>query len=312
MSTKGKQEEEKSPTNDFIEKCKKELCDEKVAAASESEACKKEEEALDQDRQYKICCLVNSQEANTFYQNFKFCIGQPGSKTTEKSVDKIKDLIEKEKNLNSQYKDLTKMIKEARDKMKAAVECACGLERCFDEEERCNPDILKALEDGIDGFRNRILECKSETENCYEKLNKAFDSAIDISGILTFSDVDSLESPGNNLKEKIAELTKDYDEAIKTTSENVTKNIDSLTECLDLLFEKHVNCCFTAAKKDALRAVYDFICDPECMDKEPARIQEICQKFIEDLPDEDQQNECDDEPLRKEMRDDQVRENRKM
>ncbi len=312
MATKGKQEEEKSPTNDFIDKCKKELCHEKVAAQSKEDACCTDVNSQDQDNQYKICCLVTTQKTNQFYQNFKFCIGQPGARTGENTEAKIEELIKKEEDLKTKFKDLTKMIKSSRDKMKAAVECACGLERCFDEEERCNPDILKALEDGIPGFKSQVLECSTETEKCYEKLNTAFDSAIDISGILTFSDVDSLQAPAKGLVAKMKALTEDYESVIGTTTDRLKEDIRNLTECIDTRQDKSFACCFTTVELNALTMLYNFICDPECADKDPARIQEICKKFIEDIPEDDQDDDCTDDRKRDDMKARQIREDRKV
>ncbi len=312
MANKSRPADDKSPTNDFIDKCKKDLCDEKVTANSKSEACCTEMESNAQDRQYKICCLVTSQKANQFYQNFKFCTGQPAVKISEKSKEKVAELIEKEKELHKKFKELTKMIKESRDKMKIAVECACGLERCFDEEERCNPDVLNALETGIDGFSGKVLQCKTETETCYEKLNQAFDSAINISGILTFSDVDSLAQPVEGLNEKVKALATNYDAMIDSTGKKVAADTTALTECIDTQQAKKIDCCFITADKNALTSLYDFVCDPACADKDLDRIKEVCKKFVDVIPEEEQSDECDEEAIPKARNPEQIRENRKM
>ena len=294
MASKSKSKDKTSPTADILQKCKKDLCVEKVAAGSERAASETKVNSGKGDEQYKICCVVKADETNTFYRNFKFCIGTSTSKDAEQIQGKVKELIDKDKALKKKFKDLVKLIKETKTKMEGVLEVACRLDRCKEEEQRCNLDLYKALEDGIPNLWDRLEHIKDHAETCYGKITLAFDAAIDIAGILTFSDVDSLEDLGKKLNELLVELNKDCEENLKSSAAEEAKANDELNKVLQELSISRFEHCVATAKESGLCDVFDFICDPECDEKDPGRIREICEKFTDDLPPDDKNDPCDE------------------
>ncbi len=289
-----------SPTVEILKECKLEICRDKVTAKSEFNATCTDYWSVQEDLQYKICCLVKAQSTHTFYSNFKYCLGQKANKETELVNTKIGDLVAKEAELQSCFKDLMKMIKETKDNMSKVEEVACRIQNCKEEDERCNPDLVEKLINGIPnlftgkGDEPSIMDvCVTAIKDSNQKIKDAFNAGVDISGILTFSDIDSLESIGQSLASLLGDLKKDCDENIAYSSGMIDSSNQELLDVINNVSEAEFEKCTINSKVQAQSAVYDFLCDPVC-DKDPSRIQEICQKFIEDLPPGGGEEECEE------------------
>jgi len=284
-----------NPTQDTIDQCKVEICREKVAARSTKEAKCTDLRCKNKERQYKVCSLVKAQETYTLYTNLDLCIAIEGIKSSTLVKGKIDALITKDVELNKAYKDLAKSIKEIKNKYTEALEVACKMERCIEEEERCHPDLLAKLRRKINDFDQRICAIPKKAEKCYDKINTAFDSAIDIAGILTFSNIESLTEFCKNLADWMAKLRKDVDNNREAAATKIAEAIKALQEIIESKITTKFEKCLAITQHVALKRTYKFLCHPDCPDHCEKELDDICQKIKCKVPDHIPDDECKEE-----------------
>ena len=154
-----------TPTEDIIEKCKVDLCKEKMSTKSEMDAkCTDYDTKKDIEQRYEICCLMKAEETNKFYRRINYCVGIKSAKEATLIQDKIKAMGDLYGEINKQFKDLVGKIHDTKKKMETTVEAAEKLDRCIDEEERCNPGLYQALQDGVPDIWN-IINTEIKHEN---------------------------------------------------------------------------------------------------------------------------------------------------
>ena len=176
--------------------------------------------------------------------------------------------------------------------MGEAADCACRLERSIEEEKRCKPDIYHALEDGVPNIWDRIRDIKERTsDDCFEKITEAFDGAVDVAGIQTFANIDSLSTYCATVQEKINALKMDVDANIGSSSGNMssasTLLVSSQHELSKIKFDKSEIVSIKEAKKE----LHDHLCkdrSERCPDDPLVKIREACKKIEYDESDESQ------------------------
>lgn len=284
-----------TPTRDILDKCKLDLCKEKVALKSSTGA-----KAIDFNAQkdivqrYKICCLVKAEETNKLYRHVDYQVAVKSVKESKLIQDKVKGLGEMYKTLDKDFKDLIKKIQDTKKKMEDAVEAAEKLDRCIDEEERCNPGLFNVLGDVVietsglgaptDPQTNGEIDIwtfindrvKAKTDHCYDKLLDAYDASINIAGIMTFINVDSLKPGADKVAELVGGFKKDIDEntkssaaAMDSASKEMVKTMEEMTA---IRFEK----CAAVTQTKGVSDTYDWLCEPECPENGDEILKGIC------------------------------------
>ncbi len=287
--------EEVNPTQNTIVRCKVDICEEKVATRSIKEAkcidldCKKKE------KQYRICDVVKAQKTFTLYTNLDLCLAIESIKSAELIKTKIENLVKKDEEVNKKYKDLAKSIKEIKNKYTEALELACKMERCIEEEERCHPDLLAKLRRKIENFDERLRKIPKKAEECYEKINVAFDSAIDVAGILTFNNIDSLTEFAKTLEDNMAKLRKDIDSNKESASTKLKDALKKLKEIIEAKTTTKFEKCAAITLYESLEKTYNFLCDPDCPDDCTNELEDICKKIRCQVPTHIPVDECKEE-----------------
>lgn len=284
----------KTPTEDTIDKCKLELCEEKVAANSYKDAKCTDVESKQEEKKYKICCLTKAQEAHHQYLNIDFCVATSAIEESKLIKDGIKNLVSKNGELEKMLKATTKAIKEVKTKLAEALDAACKFERCIEEEERCNPEILNALAQGIPAFSDRVMNIKENASSCYDKIAKGFDSAVNISGIQTFSNIGSFTPFGDTLCTMMDKYRANLDDNIKFNESQVKEAQTGLTDCIKQMTESKNEKCLAISSLSAAQEIYEYICNPGCEEDSYDKIKCICGEKPS-MPPGTGFNECEEE-----------------
>ncbi len=296
MIEKMAKENTSTPTKDILDKCKLDLCKEKVALNSAKDAKVIDFNAQkDIVQRYKICCLVKAEETNKLYRHVDYQVAIRSVKESKLIQEKVKGMGDMYTALDKNFKDLVKKIQDTKKKMEDAVEAAEKLDRCIDEEERCNPGLFQVLgevkvetsgpstdppgngETDIWTFINDKV--KSKTDDCYDKLLDAYDASIEVAGIMTFINIDSLKPGADKVAELVAGFRKDIEENTKSSAgamDTATKELaKSMEEMVAIRFEK----CAAVTQAQGVANTYSWLCDPECPEDGDETLRDICEQL---------------------------------
>ena len=280
-----------SPTMEIINKCIEDLCDEIEGYQAEKEACEILWEADEESKKYKICCFVKSEKALETYTNLDLCVGIGAQAQAKLIGDNVKNYSQEDSDLESSLKDAIKSIKEVKSILADASDKACKLDRCVEEEERCNPDILKTIKKGVSNFNDKIERVKKHPRKCYDLAVRAFDGGVDVAGIQSFTDLNSLVKIGADLITSIDAFKGDIETNIKKSSDELLKGKIDLTTILQDLEKIIYKKCSTETDLLGTDASKDFIKDPACDDCDEHDLERLCRKvkrnFHEDEGDDD-------------------------
>jgi hypothetical protein len=300
-----------TPTQEAIEKCKAMLCDEIIAYKAKNEACKIKWESKKEAKQYKICCLVKAQDTYELYTKLDYCVATTAQRDTQLIDERVKKYCAKDDELAKLLKEAVKCIKEVKEKLGAVSDEVCKLPRCKEEEKRCNPDLLKALEKGLgEGKLEAVCdEIKNRSKECYELAVMAFDGGIDVIGIQSFTDLTSLKQLSLDLGISVGAFKKNVDDNIKTASDEIVKNrseLNAILQDLELMrFEK----CDAHVEFKGVKGTREFVCNPDCSDchENRRRLEDLCDKVRKTFNDDsdDEGYDCDDVEVTKPDRPDQ-------
>ncbi len=276
-----------TPTQDIINNCKLELCREKVAAEYIHEAECIEHEISEEGL---LCSLYVYKTTNSIldlYCGVDFNYAVPLIKGKELIKGQLDELIEKNNALGSKYKDLVKMIREVRQNYTDVLDEACKLQRCIEEEELCNPDTSKEL-GKVDGLVDNIIGLEDEARNCYDKICETFNASIDIAGIQTFTNIESLLPYCANLTALLEELRKDIDGNITDMNVQLIEDKKAAMEALEARETQFFEKCQAEIAQKTVCDIFDYVCDPACgtIAEGKVTIKEICEKLKKDFSEE--------------------------
>jgi regulator of replication initiation timing len=300
-------EDRLSPTEEIINQCVDVLKEEKTVKHAEAAAQWKAVKLKKEVKQYKTCCLVKSREIWDLYVNMDLCYVVKGYKKSELIKEDIKALCDKEKDMEQKLKDAVKDIKDIKTKLNEVVDEACKLDRCIKEEKRCKTGLHDQLKnDKTKKEWEEVLSCIEEhSVDCFNLACKAFDAGVDVIGIQTFVDMDSLKTLAADLEVKVTALRTDV-KAISAKAEADWKlALEELlavkTEIVTGRFEK----CHAVNAREGIEDTIDFLCDPEGCENFEWTLDEICRKVKKNFGEGSEDPDHDDKDHGKDHRKDQ-------
>jgi ABC-type transport system involved in cytochrome bd biosynthesis fused ATPase/permease subunit len=268
-------EQQSSLTKQVILDYKKnELTPKLNAVQAEVNAAQTKTKSSESNRQYKICAYVKGQEVLNFYNTLDFCEAISAVATSGQIGDKIKKLDAKNGELKKQFDDVVKAVKDLRAKLSEVETKAYEAGDAF--EDPSNRDQINALDRMI--TVNDMNALVDMADKAHDQSNGAFSTAVDVAGILTFANTESLKGFGDALSQKTADFKKNIDENVKKTTEDVKKSQQELSEASKSLMVNKLTAkdpsvdCTGLNKTDAFLGEGDkAACD--CLD--PATIAEV-------------------------------------
>lgn len=269
-----------SPTEEIINQCIEDLKDQKKVHHANASASWKAIELKKEVEQYKTCCLVKSREIWDLYVNLDLCYVVKGYNRSVLIKGDIQTLCDKEKAMEKKLKDAVKMIKEVKTKLNDVVDEACKLDRCVKEEKRCKKGLHDQLKnDKTSKEWDDLLSCVEEhSVDCYNLACKTFDAGVDVIGIQTFVDMDSLKTLAADLQTKMTDLKTDIHSVSAKAEAEWKKALEELltvkAELVSGTFEK---CRFVNAREGVMDTI-DFLCNPQACDDFEWELEEICRK----------------------------------
>ena len=287
----------KTPTQEIVDKCKEILLDEIKNAGSRKKAGITHKQAKKIIIKYKTCCLDKAEETQTFYGKLNLYTCIPGKKKTELLSEEVKKAIKKREDLEKKLKDAVAEIKKVKGKMTEAQDEACKLNRCWEEEKRCNLDLYKKLkdleikfgeeasikfytEDDSDNATKTIIDC---TQTCYDKVTKAFDAGVNTVGIQTFVNVNALSAISDELNQKVQGFKKDIEDNVKKAADANKKAMEELGSCLEEEVKTAFDYCIAYTDCNSSSNTREYICNDEC-NNDTNEINTICQKLKDGIP----------------------------
>ena len=268
-------EQQSSPTKQVIlDYKKKELTPKLKAVEAELNAAQTKTKSSESNRQYKICAYMKGQEVLNFYNTLDFCEAISAVATSGQIGDKIKKLDTKNGELKKQFDDVVKAVKDLRTKLSEVEMKTYEVGDAF--EDPMNRDQINALDRTITvKDMNALVEM---ADKAHDQSNVAFSTAVDVAGILTFANTESLKGFGDALSQKTADFKKNIDENVKKTAEDVKKAQQELSEASKSLMVNKLTANDPSVESKGLKKTDAFLgegdnaaCD--CLD--PATIAEV-------------------------------------
>ncbi len=288
-------EDRKSPTEEIINQCIETLEDERKSKQAEVKALKRACELKECVEDYKICCLVKSREVWDTYNNLDLCYTISSYKKVTLLNEDVKRYCDKEKELEQKLKEAVKCIKETKTKLNDVVNEACKIERCIKEEKRCKKGLYEQLKGPKNEWKTLLEDIESCSTDCFNRACMTFDIGVDVVGIQTFVDIESLKTLGEDLQEYLEEYRSDVDANIQKAEIEWKKARAELVVVKEELVAGKFAKCDADNCKDGLKETIEFLCDPHgCEQIDDPGIDEICAK-VKDNFGKDIGEDCDDE-----------------
>lgn len=216
-----------SPTKQVIEDYKNiELTPKMNAVKAELEAAKTKTDSSASNRQYKICAYVEGQELLNFYNTLDFCEAISAVSASGQVGDKIKKIEAKNGELKKQFDDVVKSIKDLRTKLYEVEMKAYDVGDAF--EDPANKDQIMVLRDFLQ--KPTVENLVDMSDKTHDKSNRAFSTAVDVAGILTFANIESLKGFGDALSQKTVDFKKNVDDNVKKAADDLKKAQQELGE----------------------------------------------------------------------------------
>lgn len=242
------------------------LKDDKNSADSAYDANGTLQKSKETVRRYKICCLSKAEESLGVYQDIMTCIALGNTKKTgiiEKSVD---DYIKKDDEIEKLIKESSKLLNEMRVKLEEAHNASCAMKNCI--KNKILSKSGKPIKDDVDVAKagealNDILEKAKKLD---EKGQNAFESAVVIAGIQSFTNTGSLKDFAKNVATSVKTFKDCIDTNIQSTGNDVKTVREELNEIVENLTQIICDKKAEKTKSKGLDSVMDFVCCGDCDD----------------------------------------------
>ncbi len=246
----------KNPDEVICERLK-EIKKEKNAASSAKQAGETTQLSKEIAKGYKICCLSKAEETNKLYQDIMTCVTIANFKKTEIAQKNIEVYIKKDDDIEKLIKESSKLLNELRVSLDEANTAVCALDSCLTKHKL-------ALKEGDDPLSTCLKIIVKKTKDLQLEGQNAFDSAVIIAGIQTFTNTASLKDFITLLMIAIKTFKECVASNIISTGVDVTTVRDDLNKIVEQLAQAicDKNAEFTTSQ--GLQAVIDFICEGEC------------------------------------------------
>lgn len=273
----------KLPTQEFIDQCIKTLEDEKKTKRAQGKAYDLRCDLLECVEDYKICCLVKSREVWDTYNNLDLCYTVAAYKKVVLLNEDIKKYCDKEKELEQKLKEAVKCVKETKTKLNDVVNEACKIDRCIKEEKRCKKGLHEQLKGANNEWKELLESIETGSVDCFTKACEAFDVGVDVVGLQTFVDIESLKKLGEDLAGYMDAYTKDMSTNIQKAEAEWKKAREEVVQITKELMAGKFAKCDADNCKDAVEDTLEFLCDPDACDNLYPSLEELCQKVKENF-----------------------------
>lgn len=212
---------------------------------------------------YKICCLDKAEKSNNIYQDIMSFIAIGNYKKTEIIQKSIDEYIKKDDDIEKLIKDSSKLLNDMRIKIEDANNAACVMKNCI--TNKILPKSGKSTrDDKIVEVTDALKDIMDKTKTLNEKGQNAFESAVTIAGIQTFTNTVSLK----DFSKLLTDAMKTFKDCVGTNIISTGKDVTTTREELNLIIEEltTITCNKKAehTKSEGLDAVIKFICEGEC------------------------------------------------
>lgn len=235
-------------------------------------------------RGYKICCLKRAEVSHHYYQDILTCITLENYKKTTISQANVEAYIKKDDEIEKLIKDSTKLLNELHTKIADANNAACTMANCvngkiFPKSSKSKQDPDKVL------LKGDMTEILNKTKMLDEKGQNAFESAVTIAGIQTFTNTASLKAFVTTLMSAMQAFKGCVESNISSTATEVTKIRGELNTAVEELAQVICDKNTFSTTAQGLESVIEFICtctcDEGCID--------ICEEFGNCCSDDEQE-----------------------
>ena len=239
---------------------KNELTPKINAAKAELEAAKIQTESSASNRQYKICAYVKGQDVLNFYNTLDFCEAIATVSASGEVSNKIKKVETKNGDLKKQFDEAVKAIKDLRTKLYDVEMKAYEVGDAFEDPANKDQTLL------LKGFLNNSVvdEMVEVADKAHDQSNKAFVTAVDVAGIMTFANVESLKEFGDILSKKTTDFKKNVDDNVKKATDDAKKAQQELGDASKTLMLDKLSQKDPSADKKGLETTETFLEDDTC------------------------------------------------
>ncbi|NER12052.1 hypothetical protein GWK08_01240 [Leptobacterium flavescens] len=236
---------------------------EKNAADSSEAAGRTLQESKEKAQGYKICCLDSAEKSHKVYQDIMSCVTLGNYKKTEIIQGNTEEYIKKDEDIEKLIKESSKLLNEMRVKMEEAHNAACAMSNCV--KNKLFPKSGKPSKDGkIGEIEHDLKEIMDKTKTLDEKGQNAFESAVTIAGIQTFTNTHSLKEFVKLLVDAVKIFKDCVDANIKSTAEDVSKAREELNAVVEELAQIMCDTASESTTSQGLECIIKFICESEC------------------------------------------------
>lgn len=270
------------PVTTTIKKKKAEYC--KTIKVKWGDLGKSEEAAhgLEIIYEHNKCRFIRTEKNYMMYRNLELSVGIELTRSTDRISDNVSAYVAENTKLATALTDLVKSVKAAKGKFGELLESANKLEACCND--RCNRTQMMLLtgekyedcdEKKYPDPGKRPADCRDAGEilkilrtkpaHLSKEIGIILDSAADVVGIQTFSNITSLSQmflPG--VKNSAKAFDDFINERIKGGSTDVTRAQADLSDSIKALTDAGYALYNARVDLDAITGVKDFLCKPNC------------------------------------------------
>ncbi len=211
-------------------------------------------------RRYKVCSLDRAEQSNDIYQDILTCVTIGSYKKAEIIKANVDEYITKDDEIGKLIKDTSKLLNEMRVKIEEAHNAACAMSNCF--ENKILPKSGKSTKDGEKAdAHGELQQILHKTKELNEKGQNAFESAVAIAGVQTFTNVTSLKEFAANLSASVKTFKDCVEANIGSTTSEVSACRTELSTIEEELAQIMCDEKSQRVNKEGLQCVKDFICD---------------------------------------------------
>jgi hypothetical protein len=219
-------------------------------------------------RGYKLCTLAETDETWNFYHdldNYELFDFQSSAVIIQSHID---GYVKKDDDLGTLIKDGSKLLNDLKTKLMDANNASCTMRNCLQSVlgEDCLPDQLKA-----------VTEIARELS---ENGQHAAEAMIDIAGIHTFANLNSLKTLAADLVTLVKDFKACTDGYIKQADDAIVKAQTDLTTVIKDLNEEEFQSFEETSLLNSTNSTIEFICEGECPPIEC--VEEICRETSTD------------------------------
>jgi len=221
-------------------------------------------------RGYKLCTLAKTDETWNFYSNLDNYELFDFQRSAEIIKTHIDGYVKADDDLTKLIKDGSKLLNDLRKKLRDANDASCAMHNC----------LQSVLEFGDDCVPGELTAVTDKARWLSENGQDAAEAMIDIAGIHTFANLNSLKTFAAELVTLVTDLRKIITEDIKQADEAIVNAQKDLTIAIDALNTEEFDSFEETSVLNSIKSTIEFICEGECPPIEC--VEEICKETSAD------------------------------